>query len=206
MKNSDNQTYKLKETIDGETKYYLPLETNLHWAQQLGYSQNDFVRVKVGTDMIRCIRIPATKEQYESYMRPILAEAQAKWRENKCTVRSEKTGKLIRCTMSCKNCPRKRTGSVLSLDEFVDENGYEYHDNTVDEESPVLAGLLFSGLMDRLHDEMPELATIFDNMFNGVTQRDIERGMGIPHSRMTDRVAHLRRLLQTYVSEEDIMG
>ena len=211
MSTKDNQkktddVKKLKETVDGETRYYLPLEADLEWVKQFGYTKADYVHVKVGYEKIRCIRIPTTKEQYDEYIKPINAKAQADWRAKKCMVPSEKTGKLVRCKKPCKDCPFMKNGAPLSLDRFVDEDGYEQHDHTINEEASTLTSLLFCNLMGKLKEEAPELAVVFSGLFDGKSQRKLERSMGIPHSTMTGKVAEMRKILQRYVTREDIFG
>lgn len=205
QKNSDG-IKKLKENINGETRYYLPLEADLAWASKLGYTREDFVHVMLGMRRIRCIRIPATKQQYDEFMRPYLSEAQADWRSQKCMVPSEKTGKLVRCKRPCKGCPYMKSGAKLSLDRFIDEGGFEKFEKTVDEEASTLTSLLFSKLLGKLEEQAPELADVFGRMFDGASQRELERELGIAHGTMTDRVAAMRKILQRYVSREDIVG
>ena len=208
MKNRVNnpEVKKLKETVDGETRYYLPLEADLEWAKQFGYTRKDYVHVMLGMRKIWCIRVPATKQQYDGFMRPYLAEAQADWRSQKCMVPSEKTGKLVRCKKSCKKCTRMKDGAKLSLDRFIDDGGFEKYEKTVDEEASTLTSLLFSELLGKLEEQAPELADIFGRMFDGASQRELERELGIAHGTMTDRVAAMRKILQRYVSREDIVG
>ena len=160
----------------------------------------------LGMRRIRCIRIPATKQQYDEFMRPYLAEAQADWRSQKCMVPSEKTGKLVRCKRPCKGCPYMKSGAKLSLDRFIDEGGFEKYEKTVDEEASTLTSLLFGNLMGKLEEQAPELADVFGRMFDGASQRELERELGIAHGTMTDRVAAMRKILQSYVSREDIVG
>ena len=211
MSTKDNQKNpdgirKLKETVNGEMKYYLPLQTTVEWAAKFGYTREDFVRVMLGMQKIWCIRIPATKQQYDDFMRPYLAEAQADWRSKKCMVPSEKTGKLVRCKKSCGDCPYMKTGSVLSLDRFIDDDGFESHNRIVDEEASTMTGLLFSGLMGKLEEEAPELADVFSRMFDGASQRELERELGIAHGTMTDKVAAMRKILQKSVCREDLLS
>ena len=208
MKNrvKNPEAKKLKETVNGETKYYLPLQTTVEWASKFGYTREDFVRVMLGLQKIWCIRIPATKQQYDDFMRPYNAEAQADWRSKKCMVPSPKTGKLIRCKQPCRDCPHMKSGAPLSLDRFIDDDGYENHNKTVDEEANTTTALLFTGLMDRLEEEAPELAGIFARMFDGASQRELEREFGIAHGSMTDKVAAMRKILQKYVCREDLVG
>ena len=208
MKNRVNnpEVKKLKETINGEIRYYLPLEADLEWVSKFGYNREDFVHVMLGMRRIRCIRIPATKQQYDEFMRPYLAEAQADWRSQKCMVPSEKTGKPVRCKKSCKKCTRMKSGAKLSLDRFIDEGEFEKSEKTVDEEASTLTSLLFSELLGKLEEQAPELADIFGRMFDGASQRELERELGIAHGTMTDRVAAMRKILQRYVSREDIVG
>ena len=208
MQNSVNnpEVRKLKETVDGVTKYYLPLQTTAEWASKFGYTKDDFVSVMLGKEKVRCIRIPATKQQYDVFMHPYNAEAQADWRSEKCMVPSEKTGKLVRCKKSCRECPLMKNGASLSLDRFIDDDGYEYHNKTAVEEASTLTGLLFSSLMGKLEEEAPELADVFGRMFDGASQRELERELGIAHSTMTDKVAAMRKILQRYVSIGDIIG
>ena len=99
-----------------------------------------------------------------------------------------------------------KNGTPLSLDRFVGEDGYEQHDHIINEEASTLTSLLFGNLMGKLNEEAPELANIFDRMFDGASQRELERELGIAHGSMTDKVAAMRKILQKYVCREDIVG
>ena len=99
-----------------------------------------------------------------------------------------------------------KDGAKLSLDRFIDDGGFEKYEKTVDEEASTLTSLLFSELMGELEEQAPELADIFSRMFDGASQRELERELGIAHGTMTDKVAAMRKILQRYVSREDIVG
>jgi len=71
-------------------------------------------------------KFTVTAESYRAYKRPAWAERKRKEREKRCVI-SNGRGGTKRCTDDCSKCDKQRTGSVLSLDKFIDD-GYELAD------------------------------------------------------------------------------
>lgn len=65
-------------------------------------------------------QIPVTEEVYRAYKRPVWAERKRKEREKRCLGE-----KCNRCTGDCSKCNKQQTGSVLSLDSFIEGSGCE---------------------------------------------------------------------------------
>ncbi len=175
----------------------------------LGIKREDIKKTKIGCRMVDAIMVPCTEQEYKSFMRGKWTEEQRAFRSRKCMVPSKITGKLVRCTKSCKNCDKMKSGAVLSLEAFEDEFDYEpegLNRQATKECDTALTLMLVADLITKLRGQSPELATIFEAMFNGASQREIERELGIAHGTMTDMVKRMRKILQQSVSREDIIG
>ena len=196
MKNSDKNRY-------------IPLEVDEQAIDDLGLKREDIKKMKIGCRMVDAIMVPCTEQEYKSFMRGEWNEEQREFRSRKCAVPSEKTGKLVRCTKSCKACERMKSGAALSLEAFEDEFGYEpegLNKQVTRECDTVLTLMLIDDLIAKLRAQSPELATIFEGMLNGASQREIERELGVAHGTMTDMVKRMRSVLQQFVSRNDILG
>lgn len=100
-----------------------------------------------------------------------------------------------------------KTGSALSLDDLKDENGIEVSEPTIDTCDTSLTAFLFQDLMDKLHELDPELAAIFELLYDGESQRSIAKIIGAKsQSSVESKIGRMRRILQKYVTREDIIG
>ncbi len=169
-----------------------------------GAEKYSFEKIKIGTRMTTGILIPASDEQYREYIHSEWNEEKRIERQRRCMVISPKTGKLIKCKGCCEKCDRMKDGLPLSLDMFYEETGYEIPDENQDIHN-LETELLFEQLLTLLEKQAPELAHIFEEMYNGAGQREIERDLGIAHGTMTDMVKKMRNILQKIVTREDIM-
>lgn len=96
-----------------EKKYYIPLEVNETSKEFFianGYNlSTDAVWTKIGHRTVRAIMIPATKEQYLEYMRPL-------WREDKQGQRASKQEDESKM-------------QPVSLDQLYESTEYEVSDS-----------------------------------------------------------------------------
>ena len=185
---------------------FIPVEMTRDQYTTLSGAENyPFGKIKIGTRLTTGILVPADDEQYRKYIRSEWNEEKSVERQRRCMVRSPKTGKLIKCKGSCEKCDRMKDGLPLSLDSFYEETEFELPDERQSTRN-IDAELLFEQLLALLEKQAPELAHIFEEMYNGTGQREIERELGIAHGTMTDMVKRMRVILQQSVSRGDIIG
>lgn len=184
----------------------IPVEMTREQYTTLSGAENyPFGKIKIGTRLTTGILVPADDEQYREYIRSEWNEEKSVERQRRCMVKSPKTGKLIKCKGCCEKCDRMKDGLPLSLDMFYEETELELPDDRQSHRD-IDAELLFEQLLSLLEKQAPELAHIFEEMYNGTSQREIERERGIAHGTMTDMVKRMREILQQFVSRDDIIG
>ena len=185
---------------------FIPVEmTREQYLSLAGAEKYEFKGIKIGVRSTTGILVPASEEQYRNYMHSLWNEEKSVERQRRCMIISPKTGKLIKCKGCCEKCNRMKDGQTLSLDMFYDETEYEIPDDNQSLRN-IETQFLFEQLLDILENQAPELAQIFEEMYNGVAQREIERKLGIAHGTMTDMVKRMRDILQQHVTREDLLG
>ena len=184
---------------------FVPVEmTREQYATLSGAENYPFGKIKIGTRYSFGILVPAeNEEQYREFIHDTWNEEKRKERQQRCTVRSEKSNKSIRCDGICENCERMRDGAPLSLDELFEKNEYEVSDYRQSLQS-IDTLVLFEQLLALLKKQSPILAQIFMALYNEIPQREIAKEIGIPHSTATDLIKKMRIILQNNVSKEDI--
>lgn len=65
-----------KEKKNSDKQYFIPMEVTKETIDAFDINREDVVWQKIGNKPVRVVMIPATKEQYYEYMRPL-------WREDK---------------------------------------------------------------------------------------------------------------------------
>lgn len=139
-----------------EKQYYIPMEVNEASKEIFianGYDlSTDAVWTKIGHRTVRAIMIPATKEQYLEYMRPL-------WREDKQAQRASKQ-------------EDKRKMLPVSLNQLYEDTEYEMSDGADLEEN-----FIKQEMLKELHaalDELEEIDRIIMKMFgDGATEKQI---------------------------------
>lgn len=144
---------------------------------------------------------PVTEEVYRAYKRPAWAEHKRKEREKRCVI-SDGRGGSKRCNDDCGKCDKQRTGSVLSLDKFAQEKGFEPAD-TVDIAELIADKLLYEEL-DRVLEELdPDNRRIMELFSIGKSEREIAANIGLSqkaiNKRKTKLFAQLRERLKHLV-------
>ena len=139
-----------------EKQYYIPMEVNEASKEIFianGYDlSTDAVWTKIGHRTVRAIMIPATKEQYLEYMRPM-------WREDKQAQRASKQ-------------EDKRKMLPVSLNQLYEDTEYEMSDETNLEED-----FIKQEMLKELHaalDELEEVDRTIMTMFgDGAIEKQI---------------------------------
>lgn len=185
----------------------IPMEISREEAIAMGLDPTEIRPVKIGSRLVNGMLIPAaSEEQYRSIIRDIWKEEQRVVRSRKCSV-SNGRGGLKRCEGNCGECEHMKTGTALSLDDLKDENGMEVSEPAFDACGTALTAVLFQDLMDKLHELDPELAEIFELLYDGESQRSIAKIIGAKsQSSVESKIGRMRRILQQYVTREDILG
>jgi DNA-directed RNA polymerase specialized sigma24 family protein len=128
--------------------------------------------------------IPVTEEVYRAYWQPVWAERKRQEREKRCLI-SDGKGKAKRCMEDCSNYTWQRTGSVLSLDKFV-EDGYEISDS-LDMDELVAEKLLLEELSAALNELDPINRRIAELYSEGLSERQIAAEVGLSQKTINNR-------------------
>ena len=139
-----------------EKQYYIPMEVNETSKEFFianGFDlSTDAVWTKIGHRTVRAIMIPATKEQYLEYMRPM-------WREDKQAQRANKQ-------------EDKRKMLPVSLNQLYEDTEYEMSDETNLEEDFIKQEMLKE--LRAALDELEEIDRTIMKMFgDGATEKQI---------------------------------
>jgi RNA polymerase sigma factor (sigma-70 family) len=133
--------------------------------------------------------IPVTEEVYRAYKQPAWAEHKRKEREKRCYISNGKGG-TKRCTADCSKCDKQRTGSVLSLDRFEEDYGFE-PSNHVDIADMVLDRMLLEELYAALEELDPDSRRIMKLFSIGKSEREIADIIGKSQKAINKRKAKL---------------
>ncbi|MFR7764573.1 MAG: hypothetical protein ACLU05_04050 [Anaerococcus obesiensis] len=123
-----------KEKKNSDKQYFIPMEVTKETIDAFDINREDVVWQKIGNKPVRVVMIPATKEQYYEYMRPL-------WREDKKEQRQHE---------------KKMNGEGdISLDSLYDNNEFEFADSYDIEED-----LMKRELLEALRKELSALEEI----------------------------------------------
>lgn len=187
---------------DKET-YLIPMEVTRETIKDFSIKKEDVVPVKIGNKIVSAIMVPATKEQYDAYMQPLWAKMKREERSRRCTV-SDGKGKLKRCELDCKSCEKMKEGAPLSLESFFEETELEFEDHDANQCEAILTAMLFEDLLEKLHQQSPDLASIFEMLYDGKSQYAIAELIGKPQTTVNYMVKRMRTILQQHVGREDL--
>lgn len=191
MTNLDNQ------------KYFIPMEVTKETIKDFNLDSSKVVPAKIGNKIVSAIMIPATKEQYDAYMQPLWAEIKREERTRRCTV-SDGKGKLKRCELDCKSCEKMKDGAPLSIESFFEETELEFEDPEANRCEAILTAMLFEDLLDKLRQQSPDLANIFEMLYDGKSQYAIAELIGKPQTSINYMIKSIRKILQQHVDREDL--
>lgn len=163
MKKNDNL-----QTNSENRQYYIPMEVTPETVRDFGIDPTDVVWTKIGNKPKKVIMVPATKEQYYEYMRPL-------WREDKRQQRQE---------------------PMASLDKMYGETEYEVAD-TSDLEADVMKKMLIDEL-HKVLDRLEEIdRTIMDMYGTGHSETEIGRATGMSQKGVNKRKHRILLKLKT---------
>ena len=184
-------------------QYFIPMEVTKETIKDFNLDSSNVVPAKIGNKIVSAIMVPATKEQYEAFMQPLWAEIKREERSRRCTV-SDGKGKLKRCELDCKACEKMKDGAPLSLESFFEETEREFEDPDANQCEAILTAMLFEDLFESLRNQAPELAPIFEMLYDGKSQHTIAHLMNKPQSSVNDMVKRMRAILQQRISRDDL--
>lgn len=184
-------------------KYFIPMEVTKETIKDFNLDGSQVVPAKIGNKIVSAIMIPVTKEQYDAYMQPLWAEIKREERGRRCTV-SDGKGKLKRCELDCKSCEKMKDGAPLSLESFFEETELEFEDPDANQCEAILTAMLFEDLLEKLHSQAPELASIFEMLYDGKSQYAIAELIGKPQTTVNYMVKRMRTILQRHIGREDL--
>jgi hypothetical protein len=191
MTNQDNQ------------KYLIPMEITKETIKDFNLDSSQVIPAKIGNKIVSAIMVPATKEQYDAYMQPLWAEIKREERSRRCTV-SDGKGKLKRCELDCKACEKMKDGAPLSLESFFEETELEFEEPSSNQCDVVLTAIVYEDLLEILRKQAPDLAPLFEMLYDGKSQRAIADLINSPQSSLNYRIKRMRAILQPHVSREDL--
>ena len=141
-------------------------------------------------------QISVTEEVYRAYKRPAWTEHKRKEREKRC-----RDDKGNRCTADCSRCDKQRTGSILSLDRFIDD-GYEIAD-TVELNELVADKLIYEDLNAALKELDTDNRRIMELFSIGKSEREIAADIGLSqkaiNKRKTKLFSQLHKRLKDFI-------
>lgn len=142
------------QTSSENKKYYIPMEVNSTTIKDFGINPTEVEWTRIGHRRVRVIMVPATKEQYYEYMRPLWAEDKRKQRQEIAT------------------SPDKL--KAVSLEELYENTEFEVAD-TSDLEEVVMKKAMLEELHKAL-DDLEEIDRIIAEMYSqGYTEEEIGR-------------------------------
>ena len=142
-----------------EKQHYIPMEVTAETIKDFGINPADVVWTRIGNRKARVIMIPATEEQYKTFMRPL-------WREDKRQQRQE---------------------PAVSLDKLYEETEYEVADTDSDLEADVMKKMLIDELHKAL-DELEELdRTIMEMYSKNHSEAEIGQAIGMSQKGVNKR-------------------
>ena len=179
-------------------QYYIPLEVKEETIITKEYENAPRQWSKIGNKMVRTILIPATKEQYEAYLRP-------EWKEDKRQQRlAEKRRKREQAQEEHRVDPSVQGWDTAVSFEELHDTGYGFMDDTRQDTPDAI--LEKEELLDALHRELAKLEeldqTILQMAMNGSSEAAIGRKVGLSQKGVNKRkhrlLEQLRERLEDY--------
>ena len=147
------------QTSSENKQHYIPMEVTAETIKDFGINPADVVWTRIGNRKARVIMIPATEEQYKTFMRPL-------WREDKRQQRQE---------------------PAVSLDKLYEETEYEVADTDSDLEADVMKKMLIDELHKAL-DDLEELdRTIMEMYSKNHSEAEIGQAIGMSQKGVNKR-------------------
>ena len=178
-------------------QYYIPLEVKEGTIITKEFENAPQQWLKIGNRLVRAILIPATKEQYEAYMRPI-------WREDKRQQRlAEKRKKREKAQEEHRYDPSVQGWDTPVSFEQLCETEYGFMDETGQDSLDEI--LVKEELLKVLREELAKLEevdrTILNMASNGISEGDIGREGGLSQKGVNKRKHKLLEQLREQMKD-----
>ena len=141
-------------------------------------------------------KVPVSEEVYRAYVRPVRAQQRAMRRNWRCVLKADKYG-LVRCKEDCSQCPYAQegnppTGNGTSLD-LLCEAGFDAP-SLVDIETDLIECEERMEQSARVQEAIRQLNErqqyiVREIYFNGRTQAEVSRALGIDKTSISKAVA-----------------
>ena len=143
------------------------------------------------------VQVAVSEEVYRAFKRPLWREHKQKEREKRCIGDDG-----YRCTKNCRTCDKLRSGSVLSLDKFMDD-GFDY-EAPFDLAEAVAEKMLLDQLLEILDElESDERSLINALFYRNRTERDYAAEIGISHQAVGKRKQKVLVKLREMLGSQD---
>ena len=136
--------------------------------------------------------IEVTKEVYYAYYQPIWAIYAFARRHGRC---SNSNWRI--CKGDCYTCSYYSEGDIISIDELMENTGWNVAQDNCDPADIVLANMRRHELANAIKSIDPEGICIVEMLADEKTVRKIAETLRIPKSSCSDRIQRLRRELRS---------
>ena len=153
-------------------------------------------------------KVPMSEEVYRAYIRPVRAEQRSRRREWRCVLKGEKYG-LVRCKRDCAKCKYALagnipTGSHASLDALKEagfdvQSPNDIEETMIERDEKTEAAERLHKAIGRLNERQQYI--IREMFFNGKTQEEVRRTIGISKSSMSEAYHNILKLLKNFLQE-----
>lgn len=178
-------------------QYYIPLEVKEGTIITKEFENAAQQWLKIGNRLVRAIPIPATKKQYEAYMRPIWKEDKRQQRLAEKRRKREQAQKEHRVDRSVQGWDTAVSFEQLCEVEygFMDETGQDSLDEILVKEE------LLKALREELA-KLEDLDQIILNMAsNGISEENIGREVGLSQKGVNKRKHKLLEQLREHLED-----
>ena len=187
-----------KQQTNNEKRYYIPMEITRDTIITEEYKDCEIRLLRIGNRLVRAIPIPATKEQYEAYMRPI-------WKEDKRQQRLAEKRRKREQAQEEHRADRSVQGwdTPVSFEQLCEtEYGFP-RENRQDSPEEILEKEELLEAMRRELAKLEELdLTILQMAIQGVSEAAIGREVGLSQKGVNKRkhriLEQLRNQLEDY--------
>lgn len=146
------------ENLQTSKQYFIPMEVTSETIKDFNLSTENVQKSRIGNKSVKVIMVPATKEQYKEYMRPL-------WREDKRKQRASKAEDVVKM-------------QPLSLNQLFEDTEFEVSAG-VNLETNLMKKLLIEELHKAL-DELEDIdRTIMLMLAQNFTESQIGQAVGM---------------------------
>ena len=173
------------------------------YVKEAGLDERFVMLHKFNSRLTLCYMVLCKENVSRWYENDQKQEEKKEDRLKRCPIRSEKTGKEIRCPdkRSCYGCPNAvmdvGTSAPISYDRLLEEDGFDVavHDTTSDMATTSVA---IEQMMSELSDIKEQLPTILKLRAQGLTPKEIGEVLGIKKTKLYDSLKTIEQVAEKY--------